>query len=240
MKLQNPQLREMLAAEYILGTLHSRARLRFEYYMAILPELRQSVESWSEKLQDLNSTLKPLTPKKHVWKNIERRLGFSKKQGWIASLFDSISFWKLSSALTAGFAIVMMAYIVITPLTEQQPHYAQYVTVINNQQSQSSWLVSINLNTESLQIKSVTPQKIDSSKSFELWLLPAAKRAPISMGLMPASGESDIKLSAALFAVLKQNLKFASGMAVSLEPKGGSPTGAPTGPILYQGAISVI
>jgi anti-sigma-K factor RskA len=237
MKLQNSQLQDMLAAEYIVGTLHGRARLRFEYYMAVLPELRQSVELWSEKLHGLDAALKPITPKKHVWKNIERRLGFIKKQGWLASVINSISFWQFSSALTAGFAVMMMAYIVITPLAEQQP---QYVTVINNQQAQSSWLVSINLKTKNLQITSVKPQKLAASKSFELWLLPAAKKAPISMGLMPSSGAKDIKLTAELFAILKQNMNSAVGMAVSLEPKGGSPTGAPTGPILYQGAINVI
>jgi len=238
MKLQNTELQNILAAEYILGTLHGRARLRFEYYMTLIPSLRDTVDKWSEKFHELDDTLKPIKPKKRVWKNIEYRLGFSKKQGWLASLFNSLSFWQFSSALTAGFAVVMMAYIVVTPITEQQQ--PQYITVINNQQSQSAWLVSVNLATETLQIKSVAPQKIDASKSFELWLLPAAKKAPISMGLIPASGKLDVKLSGKLLAILKQNLGVAVGMAVSLEPKGGSTTGAPTGPILYQGAIDVI
>jgi len=237
MKLQNAELQDMLAAEYILGTLHGHARRRFEFYMTLIPALRKAVDAWSEKLNGLDAALQPITPSKHVWKNIEHRLGFVKKQGWLASLFNSVSFWQFSSALTAGFAVVMMAYIVVTPVTEQQP---QYVTVINNQQAQSSWLVSVNLKTQSLQIKSVTPQKIDPSKSFELWLLPAAKKAPISMGLIPASGKREVKLSSELLAILKQNMTSAVGMAVSLEPKGGSTTGAPTGPILYQGAIDVI
>jgi len=237
MKLQNSKLQDMLAAEYVLGTLHGRARIRFEYYMTLIPALRNSVDAWSEKLHELDSALTPMTPKKHVWKNIERRLGFNKKSGWIASLFNSISFWQLSSALTAGVAVVMMAYIVVTPITEQQP---QYVTIINNQQAQSSWLVSVNLSTETLQIKSVTPQNIAPSKSFELWLLPAAKKAPISLGLIPASGNREVKLPPELLALLKQNMNSAIGMAVSLEPSGGSTTGAPTGPILYQGAIDII
>lgn len=237
MKLQNPELQDMLAAEYILGTLHGRARLRFEYYMTLIPALRISVQRWSEKLHGLDAALKPVIPKKCVWKNIEHRLGFSKKQNWLVSLFNSLSFWQVSSALTAGLAILMMTYIVITPTLEQEP---QYITIINNKQAQSSWLVAVNLKTESLQIKSVHAQNIAPSKSFELWLLPAAKKAPISMGLIPASGKSDIKLSGKLLSILKQSLDSAVGMAVSLEPKGGSTTGAPTGPILYQGNIELI
>ncbi len=238
MKLQNPELQDMLAAEYIMGTLHGRARLRFEYYMAILPALRDTVDAWSEKLHEIDATLKPITPKKHVWKNIERRLGFSKKQGWFSALINSLSFWKLSSALTASFAIVLLSYITLTPIDIEQP--PQYVTVINNQQAQSSWLVSVNLEAERLRIKSVSAQTLTAAKSFELWLLPATKKAPISMGLIPASGTQELKLSRKLLAILKHNMPTAVGMAVSLEPKGGSPTGAPTGPILYQGTIDVI
>lgn len=29
-------------------------------------------------------------------------------------------------------------------------------------------------------------------------------------------------------------------LAVSLDPKGGSPTGRPTGPVLYQGALATL
>ncbi len=238
MKLHNPELQAMLAAEYIMGTLHGRARLRFEYYMAILPALRDTVDAWSEKLHGIDAALQPITPKKHVWKNIERRLGFSKKQGWLSALINSLSFWQLSSALTASFAIVLLSYITLTPITVEQP--PQYVTVINNQQAQSSWLVSVNLKTERLRIKTVKSQTLNVAKSFELWLLPAAKKAPISMGLIPASGMRELKLSNELLAILKQNMQTAVGMAVSLEPKGGSTTGAPTGPILYQGTIDVI
>jgi anti-sigma-K factor RskA len=60
------------------------------------------------------------------------------------------------------------------------------------------------------------------------------------MGLIHATGKHEIKLSTELLAILKQNMNSAVGMAVSLEPKGGSKTGAPTGPILYQGAIDII
>lgn len=60
-------------------------------------------------------------------------------------------------------------------------------------------------------------------RSFEVWLV-AGDAAPVSLGLLPASGAIDLPRPEGL----------ASGMviAVSDEPAGGSPTGQPTGPVL--------
>ena len=68
-----------------------------------------------------------------------------------------------------------------------------------------------------------------SGKSFELWALPDNGGAPVSLGLMPESGRLDRELTDAQRAALRG----ASKVAVSLEPTGGSPTGAPTGPVLF-------
>jgi anti-sigma-K factor RskA len=71
----------------------------------------------------------------------------------------------------------------------------------------------------------VQPQ---SGRSFELWALPDGG-APVSLGLLPAAGSVSRELSAAQRAALQSATK----VAVSLEPAGGSRTGAPTGPVLY-------
>lgn len=38
----------------------------------------------------------------------------------------------------------------------------------------------------------------------------------------------------------QQLLKASVVLAVSLEPRGGSPTGQPTGPVLYQGPLAAL
>jgi len=77
------------------------------------------------------------------------------------------------------------------------------------------------------------PPLLPAEKSFELWMLPGKDQAPVSLGLLPTSGVKTLKLDEGKLKILKE----ASGLAVSLEPTGGSPTGAPTGPILYQGVL---
>jgi len=55
--------------------------------------------------------------------------------------------------------------------------------------------------------------------------------APRSLGLISASGATVVKKG--------KLLEGATGLAVSLEPASGSPTGAPTGPVLYVGKLQL-
>lgn len=67
-------------------------------------------------------------------------------------------------------------------------------------------------------------------------MLPGNGAKPVSLGLLPASGEAGESLSAIMVSVLK----LARGLAVSIEPKGGSPTSLPTGPVVYTAPIASI
>ena len=61
-------------------------------------------------------------------------------------------------------------------------------------------------------------------RAFEVWLVPPDGGAPVSLGLLPESGQVDVPRP--------EGLATGVVIAVSDEPAGGSPTGAPTGPIL--------
>jgi len=73
---------------------------------------------------------------------------------------------------------------------------------------------------------------IPAANSYELWMLPEG-RAPVSLGLLPGTGNAALPLDAEALAVLAQTMT----LAVSLEPAGGSPTGAPTGPVLFTAPL---
>jgi anti-sigma-K factor RskA len=55
----------------------------------------------------------------------------------------------------------------------------------------------------------------------------------VSLGLLPDAGQLERTLSIAQ----RSALSSATQVAVSLEPTGGSPTGAPTGPVLFVAAL---
>src|SRR5262249_5255927 len=94
--------------------------------------------------------------------------------------------------------------------------------------TETSWTLSADVDLRHLRATAgpgATPQP---GKSYELWALPDNGAAPVSLGLIPAVGAIDRDLTDAQRAALRG----ASKVAVSLEPEGGSTTGAPTGPVL--------
>ena len=81
-------------------------------------------------------------------------------------------------------------------------------------------------------VKAVTPVELAADRALELWALPEGGN-PRSLGLVSAAGVARVALPAPAGAALAR----IPTLAVSLEPKGGSPTGLPTGPVLYTGAV---
>jgi anti-sigma-K factor RskA len=110
---------------------------------------------------------------------------------------------------------------------------ASYLAVLTDAKTQKAMLVvSAGRTSTDLWVKPIDPAMHVADRSLELWALPPGA-APKSLGLISAGD----KLAALqLPAAADQSLADVPMLAVSLEPKGGSPTGAPTGPVLYTGA----
>ena len=67
--------------------------------------------------------------------------------------------------------------------------------------------------------------------AWELWMVPRGKGDPISLGLITTDVDQVMQLKPELAA----RIESAWGIAMSVEPKGGSPTGKPTGPVVMKG-----
>jgi anti-sigma-K factor RskA len=83
-----------------------------------------------------------------------------------------------------------------------------------------------------LTIKALATIDLAADRALELWALPE-KGNPRSLGLIASSGVVRVALRDGAASTLRD----IPALAVSLEPKGGSPTGLPTGPVLYSGTI---
>lgn len=94
-------------------------------------------------------------------------------------------------------------------------------------EQQGQWVVSADKALTQLRVTPLQPVAIGANNSLQLWLIPAGQQ-PVSLGLLNAQETTQLKLAA------RDPLKNAV-IAVSLEPQGGSPTGQPTGPVLYSG-----
>jgi anti-sigma-K factor RskA len=79
-------------------------------------------------------------------------------------------------------------------------------------------------------VKTLEPGIHVAGKSLQLWAIPKSG-PPVSLGLVSTEEKGMLKL----VSVADQSLAQIPALAVSLEPQGGSPTGLPTGPILFSG-----
>jgi anti-sigma-K factor RskA len=82
-------------------------------------------------------------------------------------------------------------------------------------------------------VLAVPDMKADPSHSHELWVIPSDGK-PRSLGTMASRRQMHMQLADALAQLLQQG----ATIAISVEPPGGSPTGAPTGPVVASGALT--
>lgn len=226
----SPPLRDALAAEYVIGTLRGHARARFESLMRYDPGLRRLVAEWEARLTPLAAAGGDIAPPQRVWESLARRIaGGESRPGW----WGSLTFWRGFAATAAAFTLVLAVVIGTAPRPE--PPMAM-VAVMNDEQGQPAMVVSWppmkDMRDPHIRIKVVQAHPVmHAGTAWEMWMLPGGDAAPVSMGLVNTDRDQVMKVKPAL----AQRMGGAWGIAMSVEPEGGSPTGAPTGPVIFKG-----
>jgi anti-sigma-K factor RskA len=221
-----PELRQRLAAEYVVGTLKGHARRRFEGWMHNDAALRRIVAEWEDKLVPMAEFAPGQTPPARVWRAIERRLNLHKR-GARAWAGDAEGFWRWlglgSSAVAALLAVVLLTGRPDAPGID-------YVAALTDDKAQTALLLTADGKRGRLEVRLVAAAPVPTDRQLQLWAVPK-QGAPRSLGLLPGQAQAGLALPA---AALGDDVAL---LAVSLEPRGGSPDPkGPTGPILYKGS----
>lgn len=225
--LDNAELCDKLAAEYVLGTLRGGARRRFERYLRDDAGLRRIVGQWQDRLLPLVEFAGQQQPHQRVWLAIERRLGLARAHaGWQFWRHESLTFWRGLSAVSLVLALVL-AGLLASPLLEQPQ--IDYVATLQDDKARTALLLTADSRRQVLTVRLVDNAPVAADKALQLWAVPTEGK-PRSLGVLAASGAIELALTdKALGADIAM-------LAVSLEPRGGSPSAdGPTGPILYKG-----
>lgn len=217
----NPELRERLAAEYALGTLRGRARQRLRRWMQEDAALALAVAQWEARLAPMTQGVAAVPPPARVWREIEARLGRSAQ---------NFSIWKTLGLIAGGAVAALIAVALLLPQQAPEGLPPSYVAVLSDAKSQKAvMIVSAGRKSSALQVKTLDPAIRVAGKSLELWAVPREGN-PRSLGIVQTD-----KTALRLLAPADKTLGDIPLLAVSLEPQGGSTTGAPTGPVLYSG-----
>ena len=223
----NDPLRQKLASEYVLGTLKGGARRRFEGWLYNDADLRNITAEWRQRLEPMAEFATPVAPPKRVWQQIEQRLHLAQaKHGGWALWRESVSFWRslglASSAIAALLVIVMSTQLMNTP-------QISHVATLMDEKSQTALLLTADSRHDTLEVRMVGNAPVPSDKELELWAVPKSGN-PRSLGLLADKGSVKLALSDRAIG------NDVALLAVTLEPRGGSPDpNGPTGPILYKG-----
>jgi anti-sigma-K factor RskA len=116
--------------------------------------------------------------------------------------------------------------------TPPPPPAAQYVAVLQKDGSAPAFILTVDLATKNFTVRRVGASP-EPGKSYELWLVSDRLQRPRSLGVI---GSNDFTIRQALASYDTDTVNRAT-YAVTSEPEGGSPTGLPTGPIVFTGKL---
>ncbi|MDG6097876.1 hypothetical protein EXU34_10500 [Alteromonas sp. ZYF713] len=235
MNYKNETLRNALAAEYVLGTLRGGARRRYQQLMMESQLITETTWMWEQYLNGLGQNVQPVEPPASVWQAIERQLGLaddsadSNVVAMPAAKSSRPVVWQAIAGLATAAAIILA--VVLMPATPPVKAPITDIAVVTDAEAKPLWLIEIS--TSTLAVRSTANLTARTDKDFELWMVPADGSAPISLGLLPEGGQLAISRPDWF------DLADIAALAVSLEPNGGSPSGAPT-EVLYIAPISAV
>jgi anti-sigma-K factor RskA len=239
----NPSLANRLAAEYVLGTLRGPARRRFDNLLLAHAGLRDAVAAWQAHLNPMALSLAEQAPSPAVWRAIQARIGGSSAPAVSAAasaspsrggFWASLGFWRGFSAF-ATVATLAFGLLLANPSPTSPP----VVIVLSAAGSapdaagvaNAGFVASVSGDGRAMVTRPIMNVSLQAGRALELWSIPVqAGGAPRSLGLISQNGSTVVSRG----RVLDNTAAF----AVSLEPAGGSPTGAPTGPVLYVGKLT--
>jgi anti-sigma-K factor RskA len=212
-------------AEYVLGTLAGDERAAFEAELARDDSLRRAVAVWSERLQPLADSVPAVAPPLALRDRVLARIGGAEAREmqrfsilrWLAWTFGA-------SAVAAALAVA--AVFLFTP---QPPELGGYAMLREQTDSPSVVVVQMDKDRERLVLLAQAPAA-GAGKDYELWVLPPGKD-PVSLGVLKAGERIERPIDRMRAALVQPG----TTLAVSLEPAGGSVSGAPTGPVLFTG-----
>ena len=109
---------------------------------------------------------------------------------------------------------------------------AQFVALLQKDSASPAFILTVDAVTKNFTVRRVgaTPEP---GKSFELWIVSDKLQRPRSLGVI---GGNDFTVRPALASYDSDTVNRAT-YAVSVEPEGGSPTDAPTGPVVFTGKL---
>jgi anti-sigma-K factor RskA len=236
--------RDLLAAEYVLGVLEGPEREDVIRRADQDDGLNAAIGAWEVRLAPLAALVPPVAPPAALWPRIEASCGLTAAplrpattpSAAVATpgFWNALGFWRgmtaLGFALAAAIAVVAVIHRPVPPVPAPSAEIPVASAVLAPSKGGGApAFVAEATPGKTILLRPLERLAVASGKDFELWALPDGTTVPRPLGVITTTGQS-VTVPASVHAPMQ--------LMVSLEQKGGSPTGLPQGPVLWQGHIS--
>ncbi len=239
--------RRVLVGEYVLGLLEDQEHDDVRAWVQSDRQAGAMALQWEAHFLALSDRLAPAALPASLWSSIEAALGDATgaahagthtpvtrpakapaSTGLWQRFWENASVWRWVSA---GFAAATIALAVLPNWRTVEPS-ATRIAVLQQpgQAAQPGWVVSV-MEGGDVMLKGLAALPTPAGKSIQIWTLAPGEKTPRSMGLL--ADRQSVRIDANLVGAVQPGQLF----EFTLEQEGGSPTGLPTGPVLYIGRI---
>ena len=212
-----------LAGEYVLGLMSMQDAAAFQQRLNSEPALRSLVRDWQEGFVTLTDDIQPVQPPSRVWRGLQGRL-FGGQAGprWLMGA--------IPSALVAALVVLLL----VVPPTGLVRAPSNPLYHIDLASEDGTLVLAAGYDGETGELYVIPERAPEAGTAHELWII-AGNNPPVSMGLLPADAPARIAVAPEVAAQFDGAV-----LAISVEPPGGSPTGAPTGPVIATGGVQTL
>lgn len=214
---------DLLAAEYVIGLLTSQEMQEVEAEAIDNTTLAASILAWQARLHPMTEAVLPVPPPAEVWRRLEATIGsFRASKPFSPRLWrrwGSAPAWR--GALIGAVCTAVIGGAILGP--KRWTSSPEIAALLSPDDADPAYKVEMTADGIAT-VVAINPSA-GSDRSLQLWTLDGA--TPVSLGLLPLQGRFEVK----------RKLVPGAKLLVSEEPKGGSKTGSPTGPVVYQGRL---
>lgn len=222
---------DALAAEYVLGTLDAGERASVAARRQREAALDAAIMDWERRLHPLTEAIAEVQPPRGLLARIEARISGGGASAQVLALNRQVSFWRRSAMAASALAASLVIALGVRELAP--PDKPKTLVAVLQKDAQSpAFLVSVDIDNKLMTVRPVAAHR-EAGKSHELWIIHDSLGAPRSLGVI----DDERAMTRPTLAAYKRDVIESATLAVSLEPAGGSPTGAPTGPVVFAGKM---
>jgi anti-sigma-K factor RskA len=230
---------DLLAAEFVLGLLDPATHEDIVRRMPDDAALVAAVAAWQARLAPLAEAVLPVAPPADLWSRIEARLGPSaaatlpiRRPGiWRPGIWRNLALWRGATGASLALAAALALVVWLRPPAQPPALVAALTAAGSPAPGAVAYLAQLEPDG-AVRVRATTLPTVPSDRDLELWALAVGATRPVSLGVLPPDGRLVPAGSLA-----NAGLAPRTQLMVSLEPKGGSPTGQPTGPVLFAGTL---